>query len=192
MNNIKTNIPNKKTKKLVILSPGIMGGQKNILIEKFSKKLLKNNIGVVTWDFNFFLNGEEKINPVKEIKELKNIIRKISKEYPEVEIHLAGKSYGGLISSLVMDENIKSLSVFGLLINFKGLDFKKPEKKDFFVVHGTKDGFFKTKEISEYLKNESNLFTVEEADHGLNDSNSNFIGDEGLKWCVERIEGVGE
>lgn len=75
-----------------------------------------------------------------------------------------------------MDENIKSLSVFGLLINYEGLDFKKPEKKDLFVVHGTKDGFFKTKEISEYLNDESNLFTVEGADHGLGDSDFNFIG----------------
>ncbi|MFA7682856.1 MAG: alpha/beta family hydrolase [Candidatus Dojkabacteria bacterium] len=189
-NNLKVQMPKNDFSDVVVISPGIKGGQDNILVQSLSDLLLKNGFAVVTWDFGFFMREEEGIDQTRELKELNKVLDRVIEMYPSVRVHLAGKSYGGLISSLVDPERFLSLGVFGLLKEFQGIVFTKPTNRELFAVHGSRDKFFTPEEIKNYLGNEEDLFIVGDADHGLGDADFNFVGENGLKWYVEKLKSL--
>ncbi|MGI5897926.1 MAG: hypothetical protein ACOX6Q_02070 [Candidatus Dojkabacteria bacterium] len=184
--NLKICLPAKSFTDILVISPGISGGQDNILIQTLREIALKENIAIVTWDFTFFILGKE-IDKNNDIQELETVINHVKEQYPTTRIHLAGKSYGGLISSLVDPTLSESLCVFGLLKDFEGIQFKKPKNKPLFVIHGTEDRFFTIDIIKNYFKNEENLLVVKGGTHGLSDKDGNFIGEDAIMWYIKKL-----
>lgn len=185
--NLKVRFPENKFTDILIIFPGISGGQDNILIQNLCKIAIRESFAVVTWDFGFFLS-EGEIDKDKEVHELEEVIAYIKDRYPMSTIHLAGKSYGGLISSLVNPSLFDSLCVFGLLKEFKGIQFGRIIDKPLLVIHGTRDKFFSIEEVKQYLGSEKNLFIVEDGDHGLGDKDFNFIGQNSLEWYIRKLK----
>lgn len=176
-------------KALAVIAPGIRGGKENILIKTLQKELSANSIGTVTFDFSFYDDNQGPIVQGSE-NDLICVLNQVVDKYPHKKIHLIGKSYGGLISSMVLPYfEIQSLAVFGFLISYNETNFILPTSEKLYIIHGENDKYFSPKQVSQFTSQYSNteMFVVPGADHGLGDQCFKFIGKKAIKWYIDKL-----
>lgn len=110
-------------KVIIIFSHGSNGDRNTDFMKTVSEGIVKtkNDIGVLTYDFNFANRSEPSADLSDEIASLKDQIGWVEKNFPKVNIFLVGKSLGGVVS-LKYQADVKNQSVKGIFM--LGMPFK--------------------------------------------------------------------
>lgn len=167
-------------KYLVILTHGAGAGMQHAFMEAAAKGLAAKNAHVLRFNFPYMdagkkLPGSPKISQ----QSIRAALEDINKKYWDLPIFLAGKSYGGRMSSHVVADGsapqVKGLIYFGFPLHAPGKDgIKRAEHLQDVTIpqlflQGTNDKLARLDLIKQVVKSQSNadLYVIDHADHSF-------------------------
>ncbi|MTI20585.1 alpha/beta hydrolase [Fulvivirga sp. RKSG066] len=91
---------------LIVLSHGAGAGMKHSFMEELSESLANKNIGTLRFNLPYMEMGKKLPgSPKKAMHGIKKAAQQMYQQYPHTPMFLAGKSYGGRMSSTLMAED---------------------------------------------------------------------------------------
>ncbi|MDW3191242.1 MAG: alpha/beta family hydrolase [Cytophagales bacterium] len=167
-------------KYLVILSHGAGAGMQHVFMESLAKGLASKNAHVMRFNFPYMdagkkLPGSPKVSQQSILAALEDI----NKKYWDLPIFLAGKSYGGRMSSHVVADGsapqVKGLIYYGFPLHAPGKDGTKRadhlQQVDIpqLFIQGTNDKLANFDLIKKVVKAQSQaeLYSIDHADHSF-------------------------
>lgn len=181
---------------VVIVAHGGSEGKDSSLITKVAEMFYDLGVSVVTFNFSYLNKGIEKSEGlVQELEDLWGIYNNVFKKYPDKEVHLVGKSLGGIVASWLPDRKnatIISISLLGYVICSECVDFGSYHGP-VFVIQGEHDRFGNRQAVLSDMQNfQGYLEVVEipEADHSyraVNQDGVNFETEvvDKLRWLIQ-------
>ncbi len=120
-----TLLPENEMKAIIVLAHGAGAGMVHAFMEKLSQKLLSHSIGTVRYNFPY-IEKKKKMPDVPAVAEktVGQMLSQTIEKYPRVPVFLAGKSFGGRMSSQFASKN--AISAKGII--FYGFPLHAPGK----------------------------------------------------------------
>ena len=182
-------IDNKEdSKKVFIIAPGASGGMSNDFIKNISSKLNKNNYSTIRFNFSFQTNkNEASKSGDAEFSDIEKVYEYTKDNYPNSEIHLIGKSLGGIMCSWLAKkypEDINSVCILGYIPKY--IDFGNFDKY-LLIIQGKKDKFGDTEIIKNNLdkiKTENTIISISNADHSYRLKNGSYKTEEVIENII--------
>jgi len=184
-----TLLPDGDLKAIVVLAHGAGAGMTHPFMEKLSQKLHSHSIATVRYNFPY-IEKKKKMPDVPAVAEktVGNVLAQITEKYQNVPIFLAGKSFGGRMSSQFASKNnvnAKGIIFYGFPLHAPGkADIQRAEhlknvKVPLLFLQGTKDALANLQLIEKVCKElpSSTLVTFAGADHSFKIKGKEAIDD---------------
>ncbi len=186
------------TNAVLLMAHGAGAGIHHSFLEQLSQRILAKNLGVLRYQFPYMEKGGRPNKPEKDHTTILQVIEYIQTR-SNLPIFLAGKSYGGRMSSQTVSLNptldVKGLIYFGFPLHAPGRDGKQRAEhlytieKPMLFLQGTRDALANIdliKEVVEDCKNAS-LKILETADHSFKSpKKSGRTLDDNLDWLADQ------
>jgi len=167
-------------KALIVLSHGAGAGMNHVFMKSLADELAKHDIATLRINLPYMEAGKKMPgSPKHAVEAIKRTASFAKHDYSDIPIYLAGKSYGGRMSShLMADDNIefiKGLIFYGFPLHAPGKPGVKRAKHledikvSMLFLQGTNDKLADLNLLEPLLKNlkTSTLLTFEHADHSF-------------------------
>jgi predicted alpha/beta-hydrolase family hydrolase len=189
-------------KAFIVLAHGAGAGMTHPFMEKLSQKLFSYSIATIRYNFPYM----EKKNKMPDVpavaeKTVGSILAQVTEKYKKLPVFLAGKSFGGRMSSQFASKN--DVNAMGII--FYGFPLHAPGKADIqraehlknvkvplLFLQGTKDALAKLELIEKVCKQlpSSTLVTFAGADHSFKVKGKEVIdelADATLQWIEKTV-----
>ena len=174
-----TLLPEGEMKAVLVLAHGAGAGMAHPFMEKLSQKLLSHFIGTVRYNFPY-MEKKKKMPDVPAVAEktVGRMLAQTAEKYTQIPIFLAGKSFGGRMSSQFASKNDVSASgiiFYGFPLHAPGkegvqrAEHLKDIKIPMLFLQGTNDALAKLPLIESVCKQltSSTLVVFDGADHSF-------------------------
>lgn len=165
---------------IIVLAHGAGAGMDHIFMETLAIRLAEADIATLRYNFPFSENKKGRPDtPAVAHQTIKAAIAKGVELFPKTPLFVAGKSFGGRMSSQLLsaahDENIKGLIFYGFPLHQPGkpsaerADHLKKVKVPMLFLQGTKDALATWDMIEAVCKSlkKAKLVKLEGADHSF-------------------------
>ena len=174
-----TLFPENNAKAIIILAHGAGAGITHPFMEKLSQKLFAHSIGTIRYNFPY-MEKKKKMPDVPAVAEktVGRLLAEVTAKYQQIPIFLAGKSFGGRMSSQFIsknDVNVRGIIFYGFPLHAPGkADIQRAEhlkaiKVPMLFLQGTNDALANL-QLIERVCNElpsATLVTFTGADHSF-------------------------
>ncbi|MEQ8473538.1 MAG: alpha/beta hydrolase [Marinoscillum sp.] len=165
---------------LMILAHGAGAGMDHSFMSSIAVGLSAKNGTIIRFNFGYKSEGKKfPGSPAKSISDINEIVQLVKSEYPGLPIILAGKSYGGRMSSHWVEQNengqVKALVYFGFPLHAPGresmsrAEHLKNIRIPQLFLQGTNDKLADNELITQVTKDlkQTTVIRIEQADHGF-------------------------
>jgi uncharacterized protein len=165
---------------ILVLAHGAGAGMDHVFMETLATRLAEENIATLRFNFPFMENKKGRPDsPAVAHQTIKAAIAKAKELFPGLPLFVAGKSFGGRMSSqylsLEHNENIRGLIFYGFPLHQPGkpsterADHLKKVKVPMLFLQGTKDALATWDMIETVCKSlrKAKLVKLEGADHSF-------------------------
>lgn len=189
----------------IVLAHGAGAGMDHIFMETLATRLAENDIATLRYNFPFAENKKGRPDsPAVAHQAIKAAIAKGLELFPKIPMFVAGKSFGGRMSSQLLseehDDNVKGLIFYGFPLHQPGKPSTeraahlKKVKAPMLFLQGTKDALATWDMIKALCKSlkKAKLVKLEGADHSFKAGKKDVIGvlvEETKAW-VEKKAGL--
>jgi predicted alpha/beta-hydrolase family hydrolase len=198
----KTIAPSKPVA-IIVLAHGAGAGMDHIFMETLAIRLAENDIATLRYNFPFAENKKGRPDtPAVAHQAIKAAIVKGLELFPEIPLFVAGKSFGGRMSSQLLsaehDDNVKGLIFYGFPLHQPGkpsterAEHLKKVKVPMLFLQGTKDALATWDMIEAVCKSlkKTKLVKLEGADHSFKAGKKDIISmlvEETKAWVKKKI-----
>lgn len=191
-----------KPKSVITLAHGAGAGMNHVFMETLTTRLAEQGIATVRFNFPFAENKKGRPDsPAVAHQAIKAAIEKTRELFPKVPLFVAGKSFGGRMSSQYLsanpDEAVEGIIFFGFPLHQPGnpsterADHLKKVKVPMLFLQGTKDTLATWELIQKVCKplRKAKLVKIEGADHSFKAGKTDTIGilvDATKEW-IEKV-----
>jgi len=170
----------KDAKAIITIAHGAGAGMKHEFMVKLSQSLAETGIASLRFNFPFMENKKRRPDtPAVAHQTIEAAIKKAKKLFPKLPLFVAGKSFGGRMTSQYMslnhDEETKGIIFYGFPLHAPGKpsiergDHLKDVKLPMLFLQGSRDEFAEWKLINKVCKSLplAELVKIEGANHGF-------------------------
>lgn len=178
----------KEAKAVMTLAHGAGAGMNHSFMVALSGSLADEGIATLRFNFPFTENKKGRPDtPAVAHQTIEAMINKAKKVFPELPLFVAGKSFGGRMTSQCMaskpDEAVKGIIFYGFPLHAPGNpsiergDHLKDVRSPMLFLQGSKDEFATWKLISKVCSKLplAELVKIEGANHGFKSGKKDFI-----------------
>jgi len=177
-----------KAKCIIVLAHGAVAGMDHPFMESLSKSLAELGIATLRFNFPFMENKKGRPDiPAVAHQTIEAAIAKAQKLFPKLPVFVAGKSFGGRMSSQYLSPNpdaaIKGIIFYGFPLHAPGKpsiergDHLKAIKTPMLFLQGSRDEFATWKLIESVCSSlkPASLVRIEGANHAFKAGKQNII-----------------
>ena len=178
----------KEPKAVMTLAHGAGAGMNHSFMVELAKSLAEEGIATVRFNFPFTENKKGRPDsPAVAHQTIETAITKAKKLFPKIPLFVAGKSFGGRMSSQYMaakpEEAVKGIIFYGFPLHAPGkpsierADHLKDVRSPMLFLTGSKDEFATWKLITKVCSGLplAELVKIEGANHGFKAGKKDFI-----------------
>ena len=178
----------KEAKAIMTLAHGAGAGMNHSFMVALAQSLAEKGIGTIRFNFPFTENKKGRPDsPAVAHQTIEAAIQKARKLFPKLPLFVAGKSFGGRMTSQLMaakpDESVKGMIFYGFPLHAPGkpsierAEHLKDVRSPMLFLQGSKDEFATWKLITKVCSALSlaELIEVEGANHGFKAGKKDFI-----------------
>ena len=178
----------KEAKAIMTLAHGAGAGMNHSFMVALAQSLAEKGIGTIRFNFPFTENKKGRPDsPAVAHQTIEAAIQKTRKLFPKLPLFVAGKSFGGRMTSQLMaakpDESVKGIIFYGFPLHAPGKpsiergEHLKDVRSPMLFLQGSKDEFATWKLITKVCEALSlaELVKVEGANHGFKAGKKDFI-----------------
>jgi predicted alpha/beta-hydrolase family hydrolase len=193
----------KKAKAVMTIAHGAGAGMNHEFMVELSKSLAEEDIATLRFNFPFTENKKGRPdNPAVAHQTIEAAITKAKKLFPRLQLFVAGKSFGGRMTSQYMsanpDDEVKGIIFYGFPLHAPGkpsierADHLKDVKSAMLFLQGSKDEFATPKLIDKVCSSLplAELIKIEGANHGFKAGKRDVIReltDITSKWIDKKV-----
>ena len=165
---------------IIVLAHGAGAGMDHVFMETLATRLAEENIATLRFNFPFMENKKGRPDsPAVAHQTIEAAIKKAKELFPSIPLFVAGKSFGGRMSSQYLathdDNTIKGIIFYGFPLHQAGkpgaerADHLKQVKVPMLFLQGTKDALATWDMIEAVCKSlrKAKLVKLEGADHSF-------------------------